>query len=116
MSVDLGREITLTGIPCRLGDSIEILQASSFEKLMQVPAQSTIDLQFLSPTSFKQAKNIQPFPLPDLVFNGLLRRWNIFAPEKTTFASSGVERFGFRLRTENLRHENGRGCRNWGGR
>ena len=82
MSVDLGGEITLTGIPCRLGDSIEILQASSFEKLMQVPAQSTIDLQFLSPTSFKQAKNIQPFPLPDLVFNGLLRRWNIFAPEK----------------------------------
>ncbi|MUG97550.1 hypothetical protein F7734_36595 [Scytonema sp. UIC 10036] len=43
-------------------------------KLPQLPAQNTIDLRFSSPTSFKQVKNVQPFPLPDLVFNGLLRR------------------------------------------
>lgn len=37
-------------------------------------------LNFVSPTSFKQHQNIQPFPLPELVFNSLLRRWNHFAP------------------------------------
>jgi CRISPR-associated endoribonuclease Cas6 len=87
MSVDLGNEIILAGIACRLGDSVEIVQGNTFEKLVQVPPQSFIDLEFLTPTSFKQGKNIQPFPLPELVFNGLLRRWNIFAPEKLQFPS-----------------------------
>ncbi|MBF2066223.1 MAG: CRISPR-associated endoribonuclease Cas6 [Calothrix sp. C42_A2020_038] len=41
-----------------------------------------IELQFLSPTSFKQHKNVQTFPLPELVFNSLHRRWNTFAPEQ----------------------------------
>ena len=39
-----------------------------------------IKLKLLSPTSFKQNNRIQPFPLPELVFNNLLRRWNTFAP------------------------------------
>lgn len=39
-----------------------------------------IELNFLSPTSFKQNQNVQTFPLPELVFNSLQRRWNIFAP------------------------------------
>jgi CRISPR-associated endoribonuclease Cas6 len=48
------------------------------------PAQvlNDIELNFLSPTSFKQNQNIQTFPLPELVFNSLHRRWNIFAPEQ----------------------------------
>jgi CRISPR-associated endoribonuclease Cas6 len=48
------------------------------------PAQvlQEIELHFLSPTSFKQNQNIQTFPLPELVFNSLLRRWNIFAPQE----------------------------------
>jgi CRISPR-associated endoribonuclease Cas6 len=41
-----------------------------------------IELNFLSPTSFKQNRDIQTFPLPELVFNSLQRRWNIFAPEQ----------------------------------
>ncbi|MDZ8054075.1 MAG: CRISPR system precrRNA processing endoribonuclease RAMP protein Cas6 [Aulosira sp. ZfuVER01] len=41
-----------------------------------------IELNFLSPTSFKQNQNVQTFPLPELVFNSLHRRWNIFAPEQ----------------------------------
>ena len=39
-----------------------------------------IKFELLSPTSFKQNNCIQPFPLPELVFNNLLRRWNTFAP------------------------------------
>jgi CRISPR-associated endoribonuclease Cas6 len=41
-----------------------------------------IELNFLSPTSFKQNRDVQTFPLPELVFNSLQRRWNIFAPEQ----------------------------------
>lgn len=85
MNADLGQEITLTGIPCRLDGWIDITQTSNFEKLTQQPTQNSIDLKFLTPTSFKQGKNVQPFPLPELVFNGLLRRWNIFAPETLKF-------------------------------
>jgi CRISPR-associated endoribonuclease Cas6 len=85
LSQDIGGEITLTGIPCRLGKWVEILQASSFEALSQVPTQKVIDLQFLSPTSFKQVQGIQPFPLPELVFGNLLRRWNTFAPVELQF-------------------------------
>ena len=44
-----------------------------------------IELNFLSPTSFKQSRGIQPFPLPELVFGSLLRRWNAFAPEELNF-------------------------------
>ncbi len=41
-----------------------------------------VELHFLSPTSFKQNQGVQTFPLPELVFNSLHRRWNIFAPEQ----------------------------------
>ncbi|HBB32280.1 MAG TPA: CRISPR-associated protein Cas6 [Cyanobacteria bacterium UBA8803] len=85
ISQNLGREITLTDIPCRLGKWVELLHASSFELLSQVPPSKAIELQFLSPTSFKQGQCIQPFPLPELVFANLLRRWNTFAPAAWQF-------------------------------
>lgn len=85
LSEDLGNEIELVKIPCRIGRNVEVLHATSFHNLLQFPAQNQIDLQLLSPTSFKQGKEIQPFPLPDLVFNSLLRRWNAFAPEDLQF-------------------------------
>lgn len=85
LAQDLGSEITLTDIPCRIGWEIKILQSSSYETLAQLPPQQTIDLQFLTPTSFKQGKTIQPFPLPELVFNSLLRRWNTLAPAELQF-------------------------------
>ncbi len=109
MNVDLGNEITLAGVPCQLGGWVDITQASSFEKMVQLPTQNLIDLQFLSPTSFKQGKNIQPFPLPELVFNGLLRRWNMFAPEKLHFPSaewSGVVS-AYELKTYAMKMESG---------
>lgn len=82
---DLGSEIDLVKIPCRMGRSVEVLHATSFQNLLKLPPQEMIDLQLLSPTSFKQGKEIQPFPLPELVFNSLLRRWNAFAPDEFRF-------------------------------
>lgn len=84
---DLGREILLANIPCRLGKWVDIAHRISFEALCQVPPTETIALKFLSPTSFKQSQTIQPFPLPELVFGNLLRRWNTFAPVELQFPS-----------------------------
>jgi CRISPR-associated endoribonuclease Cas6 len=81
MSRDIGNDITLTKIPCRLGKWIDIKHSVSYESLIQVPAKNIIELEFLSPTSFKQGERVQPFPLPELVFSNLLRRWNSLAPE-----------------------------------
>jgi len=109
MSADLGGEIVLAGIPCHLGSWVEIVQTTSFEKLVQVPIQNFIELEFLTPTSFKQGKNIQPFPLLELVFNGLLRRWNIFAPETLKFPTiewNGVVS-AYELKTYAMKMEGG---------
>ncbi|MUH01369.1 CRISPR system precrRNA processing endoribonuclease RAMP protein Cas6 [Scytonema sp. UIC 10036] len=109
MNADLGQEMTLAGIPCRMEGWIDITQTTSFEKIAQLPAQNTIDLRFLSPTSFKQVKNVQPFPLPDLVFNGLLRRWNVFAPEALKFPKVewNVIISGYELKTYAMKMEGG---------
>ncbi|WP_017659642.1 CRISPR-associated endoribonuclease Cas6 [Baaleninema simplex] len=58
------------------------VKASSYTELRQAPALGRdIQLRFCSPTSFKQKQGIQTFPLPELVFDSLWRRWNEFAPE-----------------------------------
>ena len=69
-----------------------------------------ISLEFQSPTAFKQGKKtIQPFPLSELVFGSLLRRWNAFAPEDLHFPQ--IEWQGrvsaFDLKTQVLRLEGG---------
>ncbi|MEN9249509.1 MAG: CRISPR system precrRNA processing endoribonuclease RAMP protein Cas6 [Gloeomargarita sp. GXS_bins_116] len=48
----------------------------------------SLQLHFVSPTSFKlhDGQGIQPFPLPELVFGNLQRRWNAFAPESLQIA------------------------------
>ncbi|MBF2063016.1 MAG: CRISPR system precrRNA processing endoribonuclease RAMP protein Cas6 [Calothrix sp. C42_A2020_038] len=109
MSSDLGNEINITGVPCRLNTWVDVVQASSYEKLMQIPAQKFVQLEFLTPTSFKQGKYIQAFPLLELVFNGLLKRWNKFAPENLHFPP--VEWNGFvsayELKTYAMKMEGG---------
>lgn len=109
LSTNLGESIMLAGIPCQLGKWIDIVQASSFEKLVQVTTQSVIELRFLSPTSFKQNRGVQPFPLPELVFNSLLRRWNTFSPPELQFPE--VEWNGlvsaYDLKTHALKMEGG---------
>ncbi len=80
LSRELGEDITLADVPYRVGKAVEIIKSFNFEDLLKIPPQQEIGLQFISPTSFKQSQIIQPFPLPELVFNSLLRRWNAFAP------------------------------------
>jgi CRISPR-associated endoribonuclease Cas6 len=76
-----------------------------------------IELNFLSPTSFKQRQTIQTFPLPELVFGSLLRRWNALAPEEFKF--DGVQWEGlvtaYELKTYALKMEGGSeiGAQGW---
>jgi CRISPR-associated endoribonuclease Cas6 len=78
---NLGQEISLANAGCQVGPQIQLVASSSFEKLVQTTPQDALKLEFVTPTSFKQEDAIQPFPLPELVFAGLLRRWNTFAPD-----------------------------------
>ena len=50
LSQDIGADIALTGIPCRLGEAVEVVEASSYEILAESPPQRSIELEFLSPS------------------------------------------------------------------
>jgi CRISPR-associated endoribonuclease Cas6 len=81
----LGQEIFVTEVACQVSPNVQVLTSNNYEKLSQIPSQSRLELEFQTPTSFKQQNIIQPFPLPELVFGGLLRRWNTFAQENLKF-------------------------------
>lgn len=85
LSQDLGQEILLGKVACCLGQSIHISSANCFKQLAQTMSKEVIELEFLSPTSFKQEQRIQPFPLPEMVFASLARCWNAFAPKELRF-------------------------------
>lgn len=109
VSKDLDTEISVANIPCRLGHSLNIVQTNSFQQLVQTPCQETITLQYLTPTSFKNDKHIQPFPLPELVFSSLRRRWNSFAPEDLHFPRIDWQGLvsAFDIKTRALKMEGG---------
>jgi CRISPR-associated endoribonuclease Cas6 len=81
MARDLGQAIALASVNCRIGHSLTWESSEDYGNLRQNTPLSTVNLRFLSPTSFKQDRSIQPFPLPELVFTSLWRKWNRFAPE-----------------------------------
>jgi CRISPR-associated endoribonuclease Cas6 len=85
LSQDLGKKIEINEISCLLKPQIDLANTSSYKDLFNVNSEKTISFRFHSPTSFKQDNCIQPFPLPELVFSNLLRRWNTFAPPKYHF-------------------------------
>ncbi len=94
-----------------------LVDCSNYTTLANTSVSSDITLQFLTPTSFKQNQNIQPFPLPDLVFNSLLRRWNRFAPAELQFPQVQWQALisAFELKTHALKMEAGAeiGAKGW---
>lgn len=91
--------------------------ATDYSLLAKTPVTKDIELNFLSPTSFKQSQNIQNFPLPELVFGSLHRRWNAFAPEE--YKLPDIEWMGlvsaYELKTQALKMEGGAeiGAQGW---
>jgi CRISPR-associated endoribonuclease Cas6 len=107
----LGQELTITDVPCQLSSHLHIIASSSYQKLSQLEVKDAVELEFLTPTSFKQDQFIQPFPLPHLVFGGLLRRWNQFVPEQLRFeriewsglvAEYELKTHAFRMKTDEI--------------
>jgi CRISPR-associated endoribonuclease Cas6 len=81
------------------------------------PVLTDIEMYFLSPTSFKQNQSVQTFPLPELVFNSLHRRWNVFAPEQYQIPACEWNAVvtGYELKTYALKMEGGAevGAQGW---
>lgn len=80
MSSDLGQQITLANASCKLSRQVKLLATERFKQLTQIEGADRFAMRFYSPTSFKQGKVVIPFPLPELVFTNLHKRWNTFAP------------------------------------
>ena len=82
---------------------------SSFEQLLMQNAlqeriPSRVTLRFASPTVFKSKGRFMPVPLPRLVFEGLVRKWNEHAPvelpeEVSQYAEESMAISSYRLRT-----------------
>lgn len=91
--------------------------STDYASLAQSRPLSDIQLNFWSPTSFKQKHNIQPFPLPELVFGSLQRRWNSFAPEDLNFPTFEWQGLvsAYDLKTQTLRLKGGSeiGAQGW---
>jgi CRISPR-associated endoribonuclease Cas6 len=69
----------------------------------------TVGLRFASPTAFRMTgkKRAVPLPLPDLVFGGLLDKWNAFSPiqvhpEVRRFAEECLVVSSYRLQTRTV--------------
>jgi CRISPR-associated endoribonuclease Cas6 len=84
-----------------------------FEDLVQQHMLSTaapprhVQMQFASPTVFRSDGANVPLPLPGLVFEGLARRWNAYAPlhlhpDVRRFADECLVISRYRLRTERV--------------
>lgn len=59
---------------------IESTAGPSFHELATLPLVWKMQLQFLSPTAFKQGPCSLPLPLPFNVFNGPFRVWQAYVP------------------------------------
>jgi CRISPR-associated endoribonuclease Cas6 len=116
IEVSQSQSISLGNVPfvmrgvVTLPGSHPLVNISDYSSLANMTnGDGEILLNFISPTSFKQQKNIQPFPLPELVFNSLLRRWNHFAPPDLHFLPISWEGFvtAFELKTHALKMAGG---------
>ncbi len=77
-----GKELSVEGIPVFL-INVKPLSVINYSSLLE---NSTLGqdfiVDFLTPTSFKRGKFDYILPEPELLFKSLLRKWNIFSPEK----------------------------------
>jgi len=73
-----------------------------FDLLEKNEISSEITLEFRSPTSFRQQGIQEVFPLPNLVFGSILRKWNSFSPVVLTDGVLNTKIFvsKYKLKTE----------------
>jgi len=111
--------LDLAGATCRVvsfttdGTAHPWAGQTSFQDLVQQHTLSPalpprqVNLHFASPTVFRSGGANVPLPLPGLVFESLVRRWNAFAPlqiplEIRRFADEAMVIARYRLHTERV--------------
>ena len=55
---------------------------AEYEDLLKPPLVKSFSFRFMTPTAFKNGKMNVPLPIPRLMFQGYLRKWNRFAPDR----------------------------------
>jgi len=92
-------------------DAFEALWAQ-VQRKEELP--ETFRLHFASPTVFRSQGQLLPLPLPRLIFEGLARRWNQYAPilhihpGVRAFSEQALTPDSFRLHTEVVRYREGK--------
>lgn len=75
-----GKPVSISEINLRRGRFVSF---TSFDKILtEARPESTVTLEFFSPTCFKAGRTQLLFPEPRLVFTSLLKKWNAFSPNK----------------------------------
>jgi CRISPR-associated endoribonuclease Cas6 len=103
-----GKGIEISGTPCRVGRPG--MRETSFEELLEkrlfaLSPPSKFALSFKTPAVFKSSDLLLPFPLPKLLFGGLLDKWNRFAERTLSedfrfFAERCIAVSRYKLETE----------------
>lgn len=88
-------------------------KVTSFEDIASRSGnERSISLEFCSPTTFLEIGEESLFPLPELVFSSLLRKWSAFSgkklPQKMKAGMKNIRVVQFRLITEHLRLSQGK--------
>jgi len=120
----VGEHLTLAGIPFRVTEiATETGQhpwagragyADLVQRYTLAPSSPPrgVKLRFASPTLFRSGGRDLPLPLPTLVFDGYLRKWNTFSPlalpeEAKRYAEECVALGRFKLRSHLVSFERG---------
>ena len=111
-----GARLTIEGVamhPQEVEENIGVwVGETSFEALLGERLHGhhapRVTLRFASPTVFKSQGHFMPLPLPRLVFESLLRRWNAFSPvriheDAIRYVNEAVAITYHRLHTERVR-------------
>jgi CRISPR-associated endoribonuclease Cas6 len=76
---ELPNILELARNPFHIEGVTTFLPPQTYGDLYQVKPRRTVNLSFLSPTSFRRKGNHFPLPVPNNLFHSYLRRWNEFS-------------------------------------
>ncbi|MEC4986720.1 MAG: CRISPR-associated endoribonuclease Cas6 [Oscillatoria sp. PMC 1068.18] len=71
--------IDLRNAPLEISQVAIANPPTTYQHLLSTKTPKSLNLSFVSPTSFRRKKNHFPLPLPKNVFHSYLRRWNDFS-------------------------------------
>jgi CRISPR-associated endoribonuclease Cas6 len=90
LSLKSGDFMGFQHVPCQILDVLprdhEWAGTTTYEQIFAEAVKAeeadglSVRLRYVSPTTFRRGDRNEPFPLPELVFGGLARKWDAYAP------------------------------------